>query len=410
MKVAIVSQYYAPEAVPIPADLAGALTERGHQVRVVTGFPHYPAGRVFDGYRQRLVHVEDDAGVTVRRVPSFISHSKNALGRMVNYLSFGVSALSAGRHVRGADVVYVYATPMTAAIAPAVWRWTKRIPFVLHVQDVWPESITGSSLVDREGLGAVIARVLTPWLRRLYRTAAATVAIAPTMSETLVARGLPEERSHTVFNWGNEPSEGAVPAERSADRVTTVMYAGNIGELQDLETSVRAMHLLGADSGLRLVFCGTGLALPGLRALVAELGLRNVEFWDPVPREQLAAIYAESDFQLIPLKDLPIFRGTIPSKFQASLAFGVPVITTVRGDVATLVEQHGLGFSAAPEDPAALAGVFGEARLLTPGERADLGARARDFYYRTMSRDAGVGRIEDILLGASRPRRTKGTP
>ncbi len=408
MKVAIVSQYYAPEAVPIPADLAHALADRGHQVRVVTGFPHYPTGEVFNGYRQRLRHVEDDGPVKVRRVPSFISHSESAIGRITNYLSFGLSALTAVRHVRGADVVYVYATPMTAAIAPWIWRRTLGIPFVLHVQDVWPESVTGSSLVGEGRVNRLISAVLDPWLRRLYRSSAATMAIAPTMSKMLESRGLPQHKSHTVFNWGNEPAGRTASSKRTPQALRTVMYAGNIGELQDLETAVRAAHMIGADSGLRLVLCGTGVALPRLRGLVSELGARNVEFWEPVGRHHLSELYEQSDFQLITLKDLPVFRGTVPSKFQASLAFGVPVITTVRGDVQGIVEENRIGFTAPPEDADALADAFREALEMPAERQSEMSTRARDLYYSTMSREAGVSRIEAVLLGAARSPHTKG--
>jgi colanic acid biosynthesis glycosyl transferase WcaI len=413
MKVAIVSQYYKPEAVPIPADLAEALTERGHQVRVVTGFPHYPAGRVFEGYRQRFSQLERDGLVHVMRVPSFISHSQNAIGRILNYVSFGLSSLTAGRHVRGADVIYVYATPMTAAMAPSFWRWTRAIPFVLHVQDVWPESITGSNLVQRQGVNGVISAVLRPWLSHLYRSASATIAIAPTMSETLQERGLPVDKSRTVFNWGNEPANPESPARdaiaalNDADLSCTVMYAGNIGELQDLETVIRAARAV-QEPGFRLVICGTGVALPRLRGLATDIGADNVEFWDAVGRERLAALYEQSDFQIVSLKDLPIFRGTVPSKFQASLAFGVPVITTVRGDVEAIVEAEGLGFTAAPEDPVSLEGAFRRAFELKAKDRTAMASRARDYYYSTMSREAGVSRIESILLEARRSSGKKG--
>lgn len=408
MKVVIVSQYYAPEAVTIPADLAAGLTERGHSVRVVTGFPHYPVGRLFDGYRQRLVHVEHHGAVRVRRVPSIISHSANVLGRIANYVSFGLSVFTTGRYVAGADVVYVYATPMTAAIAPAYWRWIRGLPFVLHIQDVWPESITGSRLVGSGRLNTVIAAALGPWLRYLYRSAEATMAIAPTMSETLKRRGLPEPKSHTVFNWGNEPSDGVPRPAQTSPQQCTAMYAGNIGELQDLETVIRAAHMVGRDSGFRLVLCGTGVALARLRRLVTELDARNVEFWSPVGRDRLAEIYAQSDFQIVSLKDLSIFRGTVPSKLQTSLAFGVPVISTVRGDVESIVENNELGLTAPPEDPAALAAVFRRARRLTPDQRAVMAANARHFYYDTMSRASGVSRIEGILLEAAKSSLTKG--
>ncbi|WP_345762841.1 glycosyltransferase family 4 protein [Diaminobutyricibacter sp. McL0608] len=397
MKIAIVSQYYKPEAVPIPAELAAGLSARGHSVRVLTGFPNYPAGRLFPGYRQRLSHVENDGKATVRRVPLFLSHSTNVIGRVLNYLSFGLSALMGGRHVRGADVVYVYATPMTAAIAPSIWRWTRRTPFVLHVQDVWPESITGSNLVKQGTANSLISTVLTPWLRYLYRSSAATIAIAPTMAKTLIDRGLPPSHSHTVFNWGNEPSTPVHATTPKRSDACTVMYAGNIGELQDLETVVRAAHAVNDLTGFRLVFRGSGVALPRLRELTEQLGATNIRFEDPVGTDRLGELYSESDYQLVPLRDLPIFEGTVPSKFQASLAFGVPVITAVRGDVEGIVRDNQLGFTAEPENAASLESAFRNAYALSSAEHASMAQRANNFYYSTMSKETGVSEIERIL-------------
>jgi glycosyltransferase involved in cell wall biosynthesis len=175
------------------------------------------------------------------------------------------------------------------------------------------------------------------------------------------------------------------------------MYAGNIGELQDLETVVRAAHAVHDLPGFELVFRGSGVALPRLRELTDQLGSTNIRFENPVGTDQLAELYAESDYQLVPLRDLPIFEGTVPSKFQASLAFGVPVITTVRGDVEALVSEHRLGFTAEPERVDSLEAAFRAAYALSSDEHSAMAQRANDFYYSTMSKETGVSQIERIL-------------
>jgi len=412
MKIAIVSQYYKPEAVPIPEQLAAGLVDRGHQVRVITGYPNYPAGRLFRGYRQRLVHTEFDGEVRVRRVPIVVSHSRSMTGRILSYLSFGLSALTAGRFVRDADVIYVYATPMTAAIAPSIWRHTRRIPFVMHVQDVWPESITGSTMLPRGRIASGITVILKPWLRYLYQAAAATIAIAPTMKDTLVSRGVPDARCHMVFNWGNEPDRSS--SRECADSAfvskgCTVSYAGNVGDLQDLETVVRAANAVRDLADFRLVIRGEGVALPRLRTLADELGATNVHFKEQLGVDRLGRLYQESDFQMVPLKDLPIFRGTIPSKFQASLAHGVPVITTVTGDVASIVLENQVGFTALPEHVESLEAAFRQAYSLTAADRIAMAQRARGLYESTMSSSRGLDQIEQILLSVSARESKEGT-
>lgn len=401
MKVLIVSQYYPPEAVPLPADLARGLAARGHQVKVLTGFPNYPTGRVFPGYRQRWRSVEKDGAVEVHRVPLFADHSQNAVKRMLNYFSFAFSSATARRLSRDADVIYVYATQMTAGFGPWLWHVTGGRPYVLHVQDLWPDSVIGSSMMAGGAKERIISGALGPWLRSAYRRSAAVIGIAPTMVRTLVTRGVPQERAHLVYNWADagEPVTSALPTI-DAPRAE-IVYAGNVGDMQDLGTAVRAAHA-SADAGVVLTIVGDGVVRTDLQALVSELDATNVRFEEPVPRERMPEIYARTDFALVSLKDMPVFRGTIPSKFQAVLSAGVPVITTVQGDVRGLVEADGVGLTAEAEDVASLTAAFRRAAELAPNERAAMGRNGRTMYDTHFSRESGISRIEELLSAAAK--------
>lgn len=405
MKIAIVSQYYAPEAIRIPDTLARGLRARGHEVRVITGYPNYPDGKVFSGYHQRRNFVEKIDGVPVRRVPMFVSHSYNPLSRIVNYISFGISAAAAGRWVRRADVVYVYATQMTPAIGPSIWRVLFRAPFVMHIQDLWPESITGSSMVGNGLVKRGIGAILNPWLRYLYRSAAATVAIAPSMNRMLVERGVPSDRIHTVLNWaaGEVESEKRERVQPKTSMVTAI-YAGNLGDHQALDTLIHAANEVKSITNLRVVIVGSGVAEERLRELATSLDAHNVTFRGRVAPENMGEIHSASDFQIVSLTDLPIFDGTIPSKLQASLSQGIPVITAVRGDVKELVRSNELGIACDPEDVQQLASALETASSMSPELRLEMGRSARRFYEATMSIDSGVSKIESILLAAAAPR------
>lgn len=398
MKVLVVSQYYPPEAVPLPADLAHGLAARGHSVRVLTGHPNYPGGKIFPGYRQRWRRRENNGKVEVCRVPLFADHSQSAVKRLLNYASFALSASTARRFGKGADVIYVYATQMTAAFGPWIWRLTGGAPYVLHVQDLWPDSIVGSTLVEGTGAGRrVIGAALTPWLRSVYRRAAAVVAIAPTMVSTLVERGVPRDRAHLVYNWADAvtPSESLLPEVRESPRAE-VVYAGNVGDMQDLATAVRAAAAA-SDGGVNLTIVGDGVARESLRQLVTELGADNVRFEDPVPRERMPEVYAKADFALVSLKDMPVFRGTIPSKFQAVLAAGIPVISTVQGDVRRFVEESGVGLAADAESIGSLEETLRSAASLDAASRDRMSTRAREVYDSHFSRDSGMSRLEEVL-------------
>jgi len=403
MRVLIVSQYYRPENAVIPATIATALADRGHDVRVLTGYPNYPDGRLFQGYRQRWRTREDDGAVKILRVPLWIDHSQNATRRTLNYISFGLSATTAFDFARGADVVYVYATQMTPALAPWFWRVLGGAPYVLHVQDLWPDSITGSSLVRGGRAAGIVDAMLTPWLSSVYRRAAAVMGIAPTMVKTLIERGVEPTKAHLVYNWGDEqaiPSAAGIDLPRSLDG-TSILYGGNVGDMQDLETAVQAAHRC-RDAGVRLRIVGDGVALPRVRAVAEQLGTTNVTFEGRVSREQFGSYYRAADYALVSLKDLAAFRGTIPSKFQAALSHATPVISTVQGDVRAFIEEFSIGFAAYAEDVDSLESAFRRAAALAGWERKEMAERARDAYLSRFSLDVGIAAIDDILQVASR--------
>lgn len=399
MKILVVSQYYPPEAVPIPGDLAQGLADRGHSVRVLTGYPNYPQGKIFAGYRQKWRVRERDKEVSVTRVPLYADHSYSATKRIMNYLSFALSSATAIRTARRADVVYVYATQMTAAFGPWLWRIFGARPYILHVQDLWPDSIIGSSMVSNGRLKRFLASALECWLRSVYSRSAAVIGIAPTMVETLISRGASRDCTRLIYNWADavEPTSSLLPPVEGPRAV--LVYAGNVGEMQDLETAVRAAHMT-ADSGVSLTIVGDGVAREKLRQLVSELGATAVHFEDPVPRERMAEIYTKADYALVSLKDMPVFYGTIPSKFQAVLAAGLPVITTVQGDVRRIVDETRTGFTADAEDVDSLAAIFRAAAQLTATERKDMSQRGRDLYTRKFAQESGIDMIEEVLTNA----------
>jgi glycosyltransferase involved in cell wall biosynthesis len=406
MKVGIVSQWYPPEPAFIPASLAEELVARGHRVRVLTGFPNYPTGVLYPGYRQRWNHVETAGGVTVRRVPLYASHDDSGARRAANYLSYGVSSSLAGlRFLGGSDVVYVYLTPATAFMAAAVLSVVRRVPVVIHVQDVWPESVTESPMAPTGTAGRALDRALRAAMRAVYRMSTGVAVIAPSMRDIVLARGADAEKTRVILNWTDEalfrpaaPTESARSDLGYRDRCT-IMYAGTMGPFQNLEASVRAAAAVSDVADL--VFVGSGVAENSARRLAAELGADNVRFVGRRPPNEMAALTAAADFQLVTLRDLPIFRGTIPSKLQAALACEAPVIVSVPGDCADLVETEGVGLACPPDDWRALAERFRQAAKLTAAERMEMGLRAGRVYRTLMSRRVGVDRVEEMLTMAA---------
>jgi glycosyltransferase involved in cell wall biosynthesis len=258
--------------------------------------------------------------------------------------------------------------------------------------------------------GRVVERVLHATMWRIYRMAAAIAVIAPSMRDLVVQRGADPERVRVVLNWADEALFRPVGATNEARRQIghrgrcTVMYAGAMGPFQNIDDSVRAAAAVEHTGQVDLVLVGSGIAEDSARALATQLGLGNVRFLGRRPATEMPALYAAADYQLVTLRNLPIFHATIPSKLQAALSCGSPVVVSVPGDAAALVENAGVGLACPPQDWRALADRFAQAAKMAPADRADMARRARECYLTRMSQRAGVDQLEDMLVEAARSR------
>jgi colanic acid biosynthesis glycosyl transferase WcaI len=410
MRIGMISQWYEPEtgSAAHPTAIARGLQARGHQIRVVTGFPSYPQGTVYDGYRMRLRTREMRDGIELLRVPDVPSHDQNALRRALTLTSFAASATAQVGWLRGADVVLTYLSPATVGLAAWTLDRLHGVPYVLYVQDLWPETITASGFLPGDRLNRAAEAIINVGLRRLYHRAAGTAALSATMTRTLEARGTVVPPV-SIPNWVDEdvlaPAAPAAPRELPADR-TWIMYAGGMGDVQALDHGVRAVARLSARPDIGLAFVGDGVARARLERLSAELGVSDrVLFLGPRPMSEMPALMAEAAAQLVSLKDLPLFRGTIPSKVQAAMACGSPIVCAVAGEAADVVTRAGCGVVVAPEDDASLADGFVTVADLAPEARRQLGAAGRQAYVDQYSAAAGTERLEQLLVRAARRKR-----
>lgn len=407
MRIVVLSQWFPPENVSIPADVARSLAAAGHDVTVLTAFPNYPTGKIFEGWKQRPWQNTRTDLYDIRRTASFPSHDSSAFRRAVGYLSFGImSTIFGWSCLRRAEVVYVYHPPLTSAFGAWLSQRLWGAPYVVHLQDLWPDSVIETGMIRGFALKTSRA-ILSGACREIYRRAAAIVCIAPTMASTLRARGVAEWAVHVVPNWADE--ESFFPASRDAEMASSlgfagrfiVMFAGNMGHLQGLDVAIRAASEVTDLNDFRLVLVGDGIARASLKALAAELCADNVTFIPAQPVTAMNEVTHCSDVQLVSLRDLPLFRGTIPSKLGAVMASGLPVICAVNGDAAGLVEQAGAGWTCAAGSVAAMASAFRLAHASTPAELRSRGVAARAFYEAQSARATGALAIERLLLTAN---------
>lgn len=420
MNVLILSQLFDPETTIKGVSFARALEARGHHVEVLTGFPNYPNGIVFPGYRIRAVQRETIEGIRVNRVPLYPSHDRSGVRRALSYASFASSAAAFGPLLtRRPDVIYVYNLVTLGVVAMAL-RALRGSPFVLDVQDLWPDSVANSGMMRSptamKALGGICGEV--------YRRADHITVLSPGMRDELVRRGIRPERLSVIYNWCDATSmRSAPPNPETVERLGlhgcfTVLFAGTMGIVQDLRSVLDAAELLAAKLPLvRFLFVGGGVQRDSLAREARLRGLDNVSFLARVPAAEMPALFGLADALLVHLQDSPLFRITVPSKTQAYLAAGKPIIMGVQGDAADLVTRAGAGVLCKPGDALDIAAGIQRLYALSEDARRRMGDAGAAFYKKELSMERGVEKFEAVfeavgVSGASRAdtRRQRGSP
>lgn len=405
MRIAFISQWFDPEkgSAALPGVIARALANRGHEVHVLTGFPNYPDGQLYPGYSLRAYQRETLQGLEVHRAPLWVNHDDRALRRAGNYLTFAAaSSVLALSRLPEVDVAWVHSTPATSAVPALALRRRRGTPFVLHIQDLWPDTVTASGFLSTDR-ASFVEKGLHRFCDATYRQARHVAVTAPSMVERLLERGVPASKVSYVPNWADESAfrpvadRARAKAALGVDGRFTVMYAGNFGEFQSLETLVRAAERLRHRDDIAFVLVGGGVEESRLRQSVAAADLRNVVFVPSQPFERMADVLAAGDVQVISLRDRPLSRMTLPSKLQATLAAGRPLIGAIAGDAARVVGESGAGLCVTPGSDVEMAAAVEQLAALEPGGLASMGAAARHHYDDTYAERTALDRIESLL-------------
>ena len=399
LRILILSQYYWPEGTRA-STLAEGLRDRGHQVRVLTGFPNYPEGRLYDGYKMRPWQWEDIRDINVLRVPLFPDHSWSVVRRGLHYGSFALSASTIGLWLCGdADIMYVYHPPLSIGIPGALISKLRHIPMVYGVMDLWPESMIAAGLK----LNPIALNVLSRLERWVYQQAVHIIVLSPGFKRNLVSKGVPAQKIEVVPVWGDESlyrpelPDAALAAEYGLDGHFNIIYGGNLGKAQALDTVVEAAALLQDIPEMQFVLIGSGVAEQGLRDLVAERGLSNVRFIGRQPPERMAHFYALGDVLLVHLENHPLFEITVPSKTMVYMACGRPVIMAVGGDAADVIRSAGAGVTCSSGNPDALAAAVRSLAGMSVEEREAMGEAGRQAFLQLYTSGVLIDRYEALF-------------
>lgn len=403
MRVLLLSQWYPPEPMRLLSDFTETLRDLGHDVTVLTGFPNWPSGRIYPGYRLRLWQREEQNGVRIVRVFLFPDHSRSAFKRALNFLSFAASATVLGPWLlRRPDVIHMVHPPITAAVPALLLSTLWRVPFTMEIQDMWPENLRATGMVHSQS----VLNAIGTFAKYVYRKAAAIRVISSGFRNNLLAKRVPDSKISVVSNWVEtdfyrpmEPDSGLARRFDTGGRFI-VMYAGTMGLAQGLDLVLDAADILRDLPEVRFVLAGDGVEYARLRAEAESRRLANVIFTGRMPGESMPSLYSIADVLFVHLRDDPLFEITIPHKIYTYMAAGKMVLAAMKGDAETLVETSECGVVCAPEDAQALADTVRRCAVMTREERARLGENGRRAVLQHYTRPHLVGEIERMLKDA----------
>ena len=245
MRILLITQWFDPEPVPKGLSFAKALEERGHSVQVLTGFPNYPTGKFYSGYKVKFFQKEVMDGISVFRVPLFPSHDSSALGRIINYASFALSAAVLGPWLtQKPDLVYVYHPPPTTYIPAFIFKMIYWIPIVFDIQDFWPDTLAATGMFNSKfGL-----KMIDVYCRIFYKVAKKIVVLSPGFKPKLIEKGVSPDKVEIIYNWFDErnlsySADVAIPDVLKEEGVLKVLFAGNMGKAQALGAVLKAAEL-----------------------------------------------------------------------------------------------------------------------------------------------------------------------
>lgn len=411
MRLLVVSQYFWPESFRVN-DLVAELVARGHQVTVLTGAPNYPEGEVLPEFKQHPERFASYQGARVLRVPMLArGHSRTRLA--LNYASFAVSGALLGpwllRDTRW-DAIFVFQTsPITAALPALLLRQLKGTPVLLWVLDLWPESLSAVGAVRDPRLLDAVGRLVSFTYRRCDLILAQSRAFFANIERWAGST----ERVRYFPGWAEAVFAEDAPADPAPELVPfrdqfTVLFAGNLGEAQDLPAVLDAAERLRERADIVWLIVGDGRAAPALRADVERRGLQErVRLLGRFPLERMPSFFAGADALLVSLKADPTFASTIPGKVQSYLAAGVPILGMLDGEGARVILEAGAGLIAPAGDGRALADNVLALANMRREQRAAMGARGKAYGAREFDRGVLIDRLEGYLAEAAEHARSR---
>lgn len=357
MRILFLTHYFQPEG-NAPASRVYELCKRwmkeGHEVQVITSVPNVPNGIVYDGYKNRLLQTEVIDGIKTTRVWTYIAPNKGSVKRILNYVSYMLSGSLAGLFAKRPDVVIATSPQFFCGWAGAIVSKIRRLPFILEIRDIWPESIIAVGAMTNK----LIIRILEKLEKMMYGSATRIVTVGDGYRRQLIQKGVEEDRISVIPNgvdlelFSPQKPNMQFKASYGLDHKFVCSYVGTIGIACGLDVVLRAAQLLEKKQRHNILFLlvGDGAVKDELQQKAREQDLENVLFVGRQDKKLVPDFLSITDACLVHLKKTELFRSVLPSKIFDAVAMAKPIILGVEGYAAGLVKKMGAGICIEPEN------------------------------------------------------------
>ncbi len=400
MKILIISQYFWPENFRIN-DLAEELSGRDHEVTILTGIPNYPNGKFFRGYSFFSFGVQYFKKIKIIRIPLIPRFSGKGWQLVLNYTSFLIVSLFAPIILsrNKFDVIFVYEpSPFTVGVSAVLMKKVKKIPILFWVQDLWPESLEAAGLIKTK----YIIKPISTMVAWIYKNCDLVLVQSKGFVKYVNKSGAEKSKIIYLPNWAenfyrpnmnNYQIRSELPVEGF-----NVMFAGNIGVSQSIDTIIKAADRL-REYNINWIIIGNGRQKA---YLIKEVNRRKLKerfcFIDQKPAEKMPYYFNYAHVLLVTLLSKPIFNSTIPGKIQSYLACGKPIVASLDGEGSNIINESNSGIAVSAENDIDLSSAILRLSKMKDSELSQLGANAIEYYKKNFNREKLISKIEKLMV------------
>ena len=392
MKVLVICQHYWPENFRV-TEICETLAERGHEVTALVGLPNYPTGIIPEEYRHFKNRKQFRNGVEIRRCFE-IGRRPGKIGLAINYVSYMVSAsIKALLKKRDYDVIYAFSTsPVLMSLPAALLRCFTSKKYMIYVLDIWPACLAAMNV----GEDSLLYRFMKPVSRWVYKRADSLIYSSKRFQAYLKnVHNIEVDDEHYMPQFADDVFSQPLPPKKR-DGYCHLVFAGNIGKMQSVEVFVQTASLL-RDEPVRWHIVGDGSNYENCVKLAESLELGDrITFYGRKPLEEMLSYYAMADALLVSMRDDISVNDTLPGKVQGYMAAGKPVLGSIAGEAAYVIEKAECGFCAPPDDPEAFAAVV--RRFMSHPDHEKLGRNGAEYYQKYFTKSHHMDKLEKMLL------------